>query len=263
MSSLRHLAMGTAPEVALALSFLLAWWAPDVVGAATPVDCRSIMMLQGLLILAAVLVGGYRETSLALFPLVVGGCVLWLLAMGKAGFSWAWVSFVWFVVQAFVDGLRAHRGYFGSARENPDHPHRRYDRLVLLYLGTAVLFAVLWLLGNRNPWAIWGTFYFALSAAVDTVLRDRFERIPRGLLRWMQRRVRTPESDAQIGICLDCVHLQPAIPSRPGRMIRCGLSTTDPTFPEYPTTPILTCDGFRRPAVDGGPAQDAASEPTT
>ncbi len=106
------------------------------------------------------------------------------------------------------------------------------------------------------------TDYFFIQEPSDQ-LRDRFERIPRGLLRWIQRRVRTPESDAQIGICLDCVHLQPAIPSRPGRMIRCGLSTTDPKIPEYPTTPIITCDGFRRPAVDGGPAQDAASEQTT
>lgn len=247
MSSLRLLATWVAPDLALAASFLLAWLAPDGPGAATPDDCRSIMLLQGASILAAVLVGGYRETAQAFLPLVIGGCVVWLFATGTAGWSWAWVSFVWYVVQSFIDGLRAHRGDFGLARENPDHPHRRYDRLVLLYVGTAAAFPILWLLGSPRHWAIWGTIYFGLSAAVDTVLRDQFERIPRGILRWMQRRVRTPEREAQIGICLDCVYVQPAIPSRPGRMIRCLLSVSDPKFPEYPTTPIRMCDGFRRP----------------
>jgi len=249
MSSLRLLAAWLAPDVALTLSFLLAWLAPDFAGTTTPEDCRSIMLLQGLMILAAVLVGGYRATALALFPLVAGGCVVWLLATGTAGLSWAWAGFVWYVVRAFLDGLRAHRGEFGSARENPDHPHRRYDRLVLLYVGTAVPFAILWLLNVPGNWAIWGTFYFALSAAVDTVLRDRFDRIPRAILRWMQHRVRTPESEARIGICLDCVYIQPAIPARPNHLIRCCLSATDPLFPEFPTTPVRTCDGFRRPAA--------------
>ena len=39
--------------------------------------------------------------------------------------------------------------------------------------------------------------------------------------------------------------LQPALPSRPGRMVRCGLSATNKRFPEYPATPVETCDGFR------------------
>src|SRR5688572_21577123 len=114
MSSLRRVLTWLAPDVALALSFLLAWIWPAVLGAATAEDCRSIMILEGLAILAAVLVGGYRETALAFLPLVVGGCVLWLFATGMAGLSWVWLGFVWSVVQAFLDGLRAHRGEFGS-----------------------------------------------------------------------------------------------------------------------------------------------------
>jgi hypothetical protein len=248
MSSLGFLARWLAPDLALTCSFLLAWLAPDVPGAATAADCRSIMVLQGLSILAAVLVGTYLQTSMVFFPLVLGGCLLWLLASGMTGLSWAWVSFAWYVVQSFIDGLRAHRGHFGLARENADHPHRRYDRLVFLYAGTAVIFPVLWLFCSPGHWAIWGTIYFALSAAVDTVLRDQFDRIPRGVLRWMQKRVRTPESEARIGICLDCVYVQPAIPARKDRLIRCCLSVTDPRFPENPATPLHACDGFRRPA---------------
>jgi hypothetical protein len=250
MSALRLLATWLWPDVALALSFLLAWLAPNSPGAATPGDCRSIMVLQGLSILAAVLVGGYRDAAQAFLPLVLGGCVLWLFATGAAGFSLVWLSFVWHVVGAFIDGVRAHRGEFGLARENPNHPHRRYDRAVLLYAGTAAAFPALWLLGS--PWAVWGAVYFSLSAAVDTVLRDRFERIPRGILRWMQKRLRDPETEARVGICLDCVYVQPAIPARPGRMVRCCLSVTDAKFPEYPATPIHACDGFRRPAGTEG-----------
>jgi hypothetical protein len=239
-----------APDVVLTLSFLLAWLAPGLPGAATADDCRSIMLLQGLSILAAVMVGGYRETALSLLPVVVGGCLVWLLATGTAGLTWAWFGFVWQIVQSFLDGLRAHRGEFGLASENPDHPHRRHDRLVFLYLGTAALFPILWLFGSPARWAIWGTVYFALSTAIDTVLRDAFDRIPRSVLRRMKKRLRDPELEAQIGICVDCAYVQPAIPARPGRMIRCCLSVTDATFPEYPTTPIRTCDGFRRPATE-------------
>jgi hypothetical protein len=57
MSNLRFLATWLAPDVALATSFLLAWLAPDFPGATTLEDCRAIMILQGLSIFAAVLVG--------------------------------------------------------------------------------------------------------------------------------------------------------------------------------------------------------------
>jgi hypothetical protein len=179
MSNLRLLATSLAPDIALAASFLLAWLAPDFPGAPTADDCRTIMILQGVSLLAAVLVGGYRQAALVFLPLVLGGCLLWLLATGTAGLSWAWGSFVWYVVGAFTEGLRAHRGEFGLASENPAHPHRRYDRLVLLYLATATLFPAYWLLGGPARWAIWGTIYFSLAAAVETVLRDQFDRVPR------------------------------------------------------------------------------------
>jgi hypothetical protein len=234
------------PDVALAAALLLAWLHPGLPGAATAADCRTIMILQGLSILAAVLVGGYRETASVFFPPVVVGCVLWLFATGTAGLSWAWAGFVWHVVQSFIDGVRAHRGEFGLAAENRDHPHRRYDRLVLLYVGTATALPLAWLLARPAHWAIWGTLYFGLSAAVDTVLRDQFERIPRGVLRRLKKRLHDPEIAAQIGICRNCRYVQPAIPARAGRMVRCCLSLTDPNFPEYPVSPIQTCDGFRR-----------------
>jgi hypothetical protein len=89
--------------------------------------------------------------------------------------------------------------------------------------------------------------YFALLAAVDTVLREPFERILQAIL----RRVRTwagPEAAGKIGICVSCVHLQPAIPQRGGHLIRCGLSATDPRFPEHPATPVRACEGFRATA---------------
>jgi hypothetical protein len=248
MLRMRLMATWLGPDVALAASFLLAWIMPDTFGAATEQDCRTVTILQGLSILAGVLVGGYRDTALVFLPIVLGGCALWLLATGMAGLSWAWISFVWYVIGSFLDGLRAHRGEFGLARENAEHPHRRYDRLVILYVGTAPVVVVLWLLDSSARWTIWGMIYFSLSAAVDTVLRDWFDRIPRGILRWMQKRVRDPQMEAQVGSCLDCVYVQPAIPCKPGRMIRCLLSVTDPKFPEYPATPIHVCDGFCRPA---------------
>ncbi len=206
------------------------------------------MILQGLSLLAAVLVGGFLQIAFVFLPVVLGVCILWLVATGTAGISWAWIGFVWYVVGSFLDGLRAHRGEFGSTRLNPEHPHRRYDRLVLLYAGTVPIIMGLWLVGSPARWAIWGAIYFSLSAAVDTVLRDWFDRIPRGILRWMQKRVRNPQMEAEVGICLDCIHVQPAIPSRPGRRIRCLLSATDPGFPEYPPTPVHDCDGFVQPA---------------
>lgn len=249
MSHLRRLLPRLAPDVVLMSSFVLAWLAPGVRGAATAEDCRSVMILEGLSILAAVLVGGYRETALAFFPLVVAGCVVWLFASGLAGLSWVWLGFVWHVVQAFNDGMRAHRGEYGLARENPDHPHRRYDRQVFLYVGTAAAFPLFWILGRPAHWAIWGTLYFALSAAIETVLRDWFDRIPQGVLRRLKKRLRDPEIEATIGICRNCVYVQPALPARPGRMIRCCLSLTDPTFPEYPATPLQSCAGFR-PAAE-------------
>jgi hypothetical protein len=115
---------------------------------------------------------------------------------------------------------------------------------LLLYLVTAPMLGAFWLVGNPHPWAVWGTIYFALLAAVDTVLRDPFDRIPQGIL----GRVRAwagPEAAAKIGICVSCVHLQPAIPQRPGHLIRCGLSATESHFPEHPATPVSACQGFR------------------
>jgi hypothetical protein len=241
---LRRVGLLMAPDLALAVAFALAWWAPGAPSAPMPDECRLIMLLEGLSIIVSALVGVYIQVSLIFFPLILVGCVAWLVKTGVAGHSAAMFCFVWYIVSAFVDGILAHRGHFGSARENPAHPHRRYDRMLFLYLATGLMLPALWIAGNTLRWAIWGTIYFALLAAVDTVLREPFDRIPQGIVRRI-RKWAGPEAAAKIGICHACVHVQPAIPQRPGQLIRCGLSATDSRFPEYPTTPVLACKGFR------------------
>lgn len=240
----RQLGLLIVPNLALVTAFVLAWWSPGTPGAATPAECRLIMLIEGLTIVVAALVGVYIEISLITFPLILAGCVAWWVHTGVAGISSTMICFVWYVVSAFIDGVSAHRGHFGPARENPAHPHRRYDRMLLLYLATVPLFLALRVTDHSSRWAIWGTIYFTSLAAVDTVLRDWFDRIPRGILRRLKAWAR-PETASQLGICADCVHVQPAIPPRPRRWIRCGLSATDPRMAEYPTTPVLACDGFR------------------
>jgi hypothetical protein len=167
-----------------------------------------------------------------------------LVSVGNAAFSWAMAGFVWGVIAAFNEGLRAHRGEFGFARENPAHPHRRYDRVVLVYLATVPIFLVLWIGGHPLRWTIWGAIYFTLVTAADTVLRDPIDRIPRAILRRMQAKT-DPEIAARLGLCRTCMYVQPAIPPREGRYVRCVLSTRNPKFPEYPHTPLSECEGFK------------------
>jgi hypothetical protein len=247
---LRRVGLLAAPDLALAIAFALAWWSPDAPVAATPTECRLIILLEGLSILVSALVGVYIEVSLFVFPLILVGCVAWFVGTGAAGHSALMFCFVWYVVSAFVNGILARRGHFGPARENPAHPHRRYDRMLLLYLATAPIVVALWAVGNSLRWAIWGTIYFTLLAAIDTVLRKPFDRIPQGILRRLKARAR-PEVASQIGVCFDCIHAQPAIPARRRQLIRCGLSATEPRFPEYPATPVRSCQGFRPAAIVG------------
>lgn len=244
----RRIGLLMAPDLALAVAFGLAWWTPLAPGTPPPAECRLIMLLEGLSIIAAALVGIYLEVAFIALPLIVIGCVVWFAKAGLAGLAPVTFCFVWYVASAFVDGLLARRGRFGSARENPAHPHRRYDRMFFLYLMTAPIPAALWFAGHPLCWAVWGTIYFALLTAVDTVLRRPFDWIPQALLRGMKSRA-GPEAAAKLGICKDCVHVQPAIPARPGRLIRCGLSGSDPRFPEHPHTPVQSCEGFRKPVV--------------
>ena len=181
----------------------------------------------------------------------MAGCAAWLVASGVAGFSWSMGGFFWFMIAAFIDGILAHRGCFGMARENPDHPHRRHDRMFLLYLLTAPVLPAAKIAGHTPAWAVWGTLYFALLAAVDTVLRGPFDRIPQGILRWLKARA-GPGVKARLGACADCAYVQPAVPPRKGRPVRCALSATDQRFPEYPAAPVPRCEGFRPAPGSGG-----------
>ena len=233
-----------APNLLLAIGFAAAWLAPHSVLAANRADGARVMVLEGILILASVLVGGFVEVAYFFFPLIMLSIVAVLIGSGGASASWTMACFAWSVIGAFMEGLRAHRGAFGLARVNPAHPHRRYDRVVLLYLGTWSVFGLLWIAGDPSRWVVWGAIYYAALTAIDTFLRDAFDRIPRALLRRMQSHT-DPELAARLGICRTCLYVQPAIPLREGRYVRCLLSLKEPEFPEYPQTPLSTCAGHR------------------
>jgi hypothetical protein len=209
------------------------------------------MILEGLSVLGAALVGIYMEIAYVFFPLIIFLCAAWLVGAGRAGISWPLISFIWFIVAAFLDGRAARKGRFGMARENPDHPHRRYDRMFLLLIATLPLFLALRLAGHPMRWAVWGTVYFSLLAAVDTFLREPFDRIPRGILR-RRGTLAGAEVRARLGLCADCTYVQPAVPVRKRRPIRCALSVLDARFQEYPMPPVPACEGFR-PQPDAVP----------
>lgn len=229
------------PHAFLAATLALAWLAPGMPFAADAGEARSIVLMESALLFASILVGGFLPLSYTALPLVLLGVVGWLLLAGRAGFSLSLLGFAWGVVAAFREGVRAWRGELGLARENIDHPHRRYDRVVLVWLACLPLAPVLWLVADQ-PWHAWGAIYFTLLVLADTVLKGAIDRIPRALLRRMQANV-DPEISARLGICGTCRHVSPAIPASEGRYVRCLLSTKDARFPEYPLTPLATCPG--------------------
>jgi len=55
---------------------------------------------------------------------------------------------------------------------------------------------------------------------------------------------REPRQDAPAGLCATCRHAATIVSDRGSRFVRCGLSTTDPRFPRYPTLPVRACDGY-------------------
>lgn len=254
LDALGRLASLFGSHLFLAVTFALAWLAPDAPLAGKRADSALVMTLEGVALVACVLVGGFAEVAYTAFPLVLFAIVLWLAAVGRAALSWTLVGFVWGIVAAFVEGLRAHRGEFGLARVNPAHPHRRYDRVALLYFGLLPLPFVLWLAGPVR-WTIWGAVYFALVAAADSFLRDPIDRIPRAILRRMQSNTSqaildriqsntSPSIAARLGVCRTCLYAQPAAPQREGRDVRCQRSLADDAYPEYPATPLASCRGF-------------------
>lgn len=228
----------------LAIAFWLALLAPQLPFATSPGDARLIVVLEGISLLACVLVGGFVPVAYTFFPLIVLAVVAWLFVAGSAGFSLGAIGFVWGIVAAFREGLRAHRGELGFARENPDHPHRRYDRVVMLYFAVLPIVPVLWALGVGARWQVCGALYFSLVAASDTFLRDPIDRIPRALLRRMQGKT-DPELAARLGQCATCMYVQPAIGHPDGKPVRCVLSTQNPRLAEFPDTPTTDCPGYQ------------------
>lgn len=229
------------PHAFLAVTLALAWIAPQMPFAADAAEARSIVLMESALLFASMLVGGFLPASYTALPLVLLGTLAWLLVAGRAGLSLSLLGFVWGVVAAFREGVRAWRGELGLARENIDHPHRRYDRVALVWLACLPLAPVLWLAVDE-PWHAWGAIYFTLLVLADTVLKGAIDRIPRALLRRMQANV-DPEIAARLGICGTCRYVSPAIPASEGRYVRCLLSLRDARFPEYPQTPLGACPG--------------------
>ena len=54
------------------------------------------------------------------------------------------------------------------------------------------------------------------------------------------------------GLCARCIHGR-TVPGARTTFWRCERAATDPTFPRYPTLPVLECRGFE--------PRDAAPEP--
>jgi hypothetical protein len=238
---LQRVGLLIAPDMAMTAACLMAWLAPQV-DPAMAAACAQVMALEGLLIVGLAMVGVYLPVAHFFFPPIVAAMLWYVVRQGPGGLNWVVMSFGWYLVSAFVHAVRAHRGRYGNARVNPDHPARRYDRMLFIYVLSAPVAVAAALIG-RPVWAVWGVAYFGALTLCDSVLRAWFDRLPQGVLRRWQASVRSAVVD-QMGLCTDCVHVSPAIPQRPSRLVRCQRSLDDARFPEYPATPVKDCDGF-------------------
>ena len=55
----------------------------------------------------------------------------------------------------------------------------------------------------------------------------------------------TTSSESQrAGLCAACVHAHVVTSSRGATFYLCRRSETDPSFPKYPTLPVLVCRGY-------------------
>ena len=48
----------------------------------------------------------------------------------------------------------------------------------------------------------------------------------------------------KIGLCATCRHVEPIVSARGSTFYLCQLALTDPTFPKYPTLPVIECEGY-------------------
>ena len=46
------------------------------------------------------------------------------------------------------------------------------------------------------------------------------------------------------GLCGTCVNCRRVVSDRGSVFYRCGLHDTDPSFPKYPSLPVLSCSGY-------------------
>jgi hypothetical protein len=57
------------------------------------------------------------------------------------------------------------------------------------------------------------------------------------------------------GLCGSCIHQQLVRTGRGSEFTLCRRSKTDPAYPKYPRTPVLSCPGYEprrdQPDVDG------------
>jgi hypothetical protein len=49
-----------------------------------------------------------------------------------------------------------------------------------------------------------------------------------------------------VGLCVDCRHMQRIESARGAIFYLCRLSATDPEFPKYPRLPVNQCRGYER-----------------
>jgi hypothetical protein len=48
----------------------------------------------------------------------------------------------------------------------------------------------------------------------------------------------------EIGLCVECRHVETIVSNRGSTFYLCQLAATDPRFPKYPTLPVLACEGY-------------------
>jgi len=53
-----------------------------------------------------------------------------------------------------------------------------------------------------------------------------------------------PNESHRVGLCATCIHVHVITSSRDATFYLCRRSETDPTFPKYPTLPMLVCRGY-------------------
>jgi hypothetical protein len=47
-----------------------------------------------------------------------------------------------------------------------------------------------------------------------------------------------------IGLCVNCRHVETIVSARESTFYLCKLALTDPRFSKYPTLPVLACEGY-------------------